>query len=448
MALKKKKEQDRPLYETLPPVHFKAMGAESRQLDEGNLLAAKQMPGFPIASGLMAHALISRATRIMLDYTKTAVAVRYDVDGIWMNVDPQDRPTGDAMLVVLKKLANLNIEDRQSRQEGKFSATFHGFEYICSLLTQGVKTGERVLIKIEPKKAQFETLEDLGMRKGMRERFKELIDQPQGFAVISAPPGHGVTTLWSIAVNTADRFVRDFISIEDQEHPEPEVINVGPVFYDSKAGQKPADILPKLLLKQPDVFVVPDLHDGKTTEILCKQVTENRKMIITRVRAREAAEAIMRILAYKAPPKLVADSLTFVLNCRLVRKLCEGCKQPFQPQPQLLQKLGIPPTRVSVLYREFQPPPPEQRVDEKGRPIEIEICQQCNGLGYRGRTGIFEMMVINDAIRNAIVQQPTLENIRRAAKASGHRTLQDEGILLVAQGITSLQELQRALKQT
>ena len=107
-----------------------------------------------------------------------------------------------------------------------------------------------------------------------------------------------------------------------------------------------------------------------------------------------------------------------MLAARLVRKLCENCRQPYQPTPQLLQKLGIPPGRVAVLYREFQPPPPEQRVDEKGRPIEIEICKKCGGIGYLGRTAVFELLVVNDALREAIRRQPTPDNLRRVARAN------------------------------
>jgi type II secretory ATPase GspE/PulE/Tfp pilus assembly ATPase PilB-like protein len=145
--------------------------------------------------------------------------------------------------------------------------------------------------------------------------------------------------------------------------------------------------------------------------------------------------------------KELAEAMTMVLNVRLVRKLCETCRQPFQPQPQLLKKLGIPAERVSVLYKHFEPPPPEQRVDAKGRPIEIEICADCGGVGYLGRTGIFELLVIDDKIREAMVSQPNPDVLRRVARQSGHRSLQDEGIVLVAKGVTSLQELQRVLKQ-
>ncbi|MFV1968396.1 MAG: ATPase, T2SS/T4P/T4SS family [Pirellulaceae bacterium] len=442
----KKKDEDRPLHELLPPVEFKAMGAASSQEDQANLIAARQSPAFPVTGGLIAHCLTSRGERIMLDYTQNAVGVRYEVDGIWVNVESRDRPTGDAMLTVLKKLANLNPQERRARQEGKFRAGFQKGELICTLQTQGVKTGERVLIKMASKKSKFESLEELGMRPAMRERFKELIDAEQGFTIISAPPGGGLSTSWSFGVHAADRFVRDFVSIEDEQAPEDEIINVGPIHFDTAAGQVPADILPRLLLKQPDVFVVPDMVDGKTVGMLCEQVNSNQKMVITRTNASDAVEALFRIMALKGPTAGFAQAVTVVLNSRLMRKLCESCKQSYQPQPQLLQKLGIPPGRVSVLFREFQPPPPEQRVDEKGRPIEIEICKDCGGTGYLGRTAVFELLVINDQIRAALAQQPNPDNVRRVARASGHRTLQEEGILAVAQGTTSLPELQRALK--
>jgi type II secretory ATPase GspE/PulE/Tfp pilus assembly ATPase PilB-like protein len=442
----RKKDEERPLHELLPPVEFKAMGAANKQEDQGNLIAARQSPAFPVAGGLIAHCLTMRGERIMLDYTQNAVSVRYEVDGIWANVEPRDRQSGDAVLAVLKKLANLNPQERRARQEGKFGAHFKRVDYIATIQTQGVKTGERVLVKLATKKPKFDTLEELGMRPAMREKFKELIDADKGFAIISAPPGGGLSTCWSIGMHTADRFVRDFVSIEDEHAPEDEIINVGPIHFDRAGGQVPADILPRLLLKQPDVFVVPDMVDGKSAGMLCEQVNTNDAMVVTRIQAADAVEALFRVMALKVPVAGFAQAVTFVLNSRLIRKLCESCKQAYQPQPQLLQKLGIPPGRVSVLYREFQPPPPEQRVDEKGRPIEIEICGDCGGTGYLGRTAVFELLVINDQIRAALTQQPNPDNVRRVAKAAGHRSLQEEGILLVAQGVTSLPELQRALK--
>jgi type II secretory ATPase GspE/PulE/Tfp pilus assembly ATPase PilB-like protein len=256
-----------------------------------------------------------------------------------------------------------------------------------------------------------------------------------------------LSTTWNLTLETADRLMRDFVATEDKDNKEDEVINVNAKYYDRAAGQSPADLLPQMLLKEPDVLVVPELTNAETVQILCDQINKFHKMAYTKVHAKEAAEALLRVFAYKGPAAELAKAVTVVLNVRLIRKLCDQCKQAFQPPPQLLQKLGIPAGRVQVLYQEYQPPPPEQLVDEKGNPIVIPVCQKCGGLKYVGRTGLFELLVIDDQLRAALTKQPNLETIKRVAKAGGHRTIQEEGILLVAQGVTSINELQRVLKQ-
>lgn len=445
----KQQEEPRPIHELVPPVELTARGAESEQQNQGNLLAAKQSPAFLDAGGVISHCLTKRGGRLMLDCTQAAVGVKFDVDGVWMNVDPYDRQTGDGMFAVFKKIANLNVQDRKSRQDGKFGVAFKGAKYNCTFTSQGVPTGERIMVTITPKKPQFEKILDLGMREKVRQQLKTFLDDDQGFVLFSAAPGNGLSTLWTLGIETADRFVRDFVSLEEKSQPEDEIINVGPVFFDAAAGQSPASILPQVLLKEPDVFIAPNLFDSASVSALCKQVTKEKKLVISRVQARDAAEALVRVM--QQYPEAAADfaaAITVVVNSRLVRKLCEKCKQAYQPAPQLLQKLGIPPGRVQNLYREFTPPPPEELVDEKGRPIELEICRACGGIGYRNRTAIFEMLAVGDEVRQALAGgHANVDVIRKAARAGGHRSMQEEGILLVAQGVTSLPELQRVLKQ-
>ncbi|MCA9119041.1 MAG: Flp pilus assembly complex ATPase component TadA [Planctomycetaceae bacterium] len=442
-----KKPEEQPAEPQLPPVTLVPMGAPDKQQDQANLLAAKQSPAFPIANGLLAHCLSRRGERVMLDYSAQGVAIRFEIDGVWMNGDPLDRQSGDAALAVYKKIANLNVQDRRSKQEGKFGVEFSGGKYVASFVSQGVKTGERVVITFKPKKPKFTRIEDLGMRDKMRQRLKEQLDADNGFIVVSAPPGGGLSTTWNLTLETADRLMRDFVSTEDKDNKEDEIINVGAKYYDRAAGQSPADLLPQMILKEPDVLVVPELTNAETVKILCEQINKFSKMAFTKVYAKEAAEALVKVFAYKGPVDELAKAVTAVVNVRLIRRLCDQCKQPFQPPPQLLQKLGIPAGRVQVLYQEYKPPPPEQLVDEKGNPIVPPICQKCGGIGYYGRTGLFELLVIDDQIRSALTPQPNLEAIKRVAKASGHRTIQEEGILQVAQGVTSINELQRVLKQ-
>jgi len=132
------------------------------------------------------------------------------------------------------------------------------------------------------------------------------------------------------------------------------------------------------------------------------------------------------------------------VNQRLIRKLCD-CKQPFQPPPQLLQKLGIPPGRVQQLFREWQPPPPPPP-DQKGKVEEPQICRKCGGIGYYGRTAIFELLEVTDTLRDALVRNPQIDTLRQIARQSGTRSIQEEGVLLVVKGTVSITELQRVLK--
>lgn len=438
-----KDKEEKPLHELLPPVTFTPMGAPDKQQDQGNLLAVKPSPAFPIAGGVISHCLTKRGERLLMDFNAQACLVKFEVDGVWVNADPMDRATGDAVLAIFKKIANLNPQDRKSKQEGKFGVEWTNNKLNAFISTQGVPTGERVLIKLFPKKSKLENIEQGGMRDKMREQFKALLDEQQGLIIVSAPPGGGLSTTWRLALQAADKFVRDFVSLESKTSPEEEVINIGTVSFDP--GQSLADVLDKLLLKQPDVFVVPDMVNTASLTRMVDQVNTHHRLVITRAPAKDAVEALFRILAYKPDVANFAKSLTCVVNSRLIRKLCEGCRQPYQPQPQLLQKLGIPAGRVANFYKEWTPPPPEQQVDAKGRPIEIQICQKCRGDAYLGRTAIWELLIITDEIRKALVTQPNPDAIRRVAKAGGHRGLQEEGILLVAQGVTSLNELQRVL---
>ncbi len=168
--------------------------------------------------------------------------------------------------------------------------------------------------------------------------------------------------------------------------------------------------------------------------MLCEHAVAG-KLTITTIRVKEAVEALLRVLLLKVPASKFAPAVTAVLNQRLIRKLCDECKQPYEPSPQLLQKLGIPAGRVDLLYR---PPDPSE---------QDKVCLRCNGIGYFGRTSIFELLLVNDKIREALEKQPKLDVLRKVSRQAGNRNLQQEGILLVAQGTTSVQELSRVLKQ-
>ncbi len=192
--------------------------------------------------------------------------------------------------------------------------------------------------------------------------------------------------------------------------------------------------MPKLIRKYPNVYVVRDLTNPEAAKLLFDEVSDNH-LVITNVRAKEAPEALLRMLQKKVPHREFAEHVTAVLCTRLIRKLCESCKVAYEPTPDLLKKLGIPAGKVTKLYRTPKP-------EEAEKP-----CKNCGGLGFFGRTGLFELLVVDDKVREILRKQPKLDLLQKAARPAGMHSFQEEGLLLVAKGVTSLAELQRVLKQ-
>lgn len=420
-------------YEKGEAVDFIAMGADDPTTDNANLLSARNSPGYLLLKDLVADMSRRRSERVLLDFSQQGVAVKHEIDGMWHNGEVVDRESGDVMLAVMKTLSNLDVRERRQKQEGKFAAKFEGNSFLCPITTQGVKTGERVIMYLRGEKQTFDSYADLGMREGLQEKMSELMHADQGLVIFSTLPGGGLTTLIDVSIEETDRLMRDFVAIEEVNHREQETQNIAVHTYDAAAGETPATLMPKLIRSYPNVYICRDLVDSESAKLLLNEV-KDEKLVITSVKAKEAAEAPLRIMQMKVPPKDFARALKGVLYQRLVRKLCVDCRVGYAPPPQVLKKLGIPAGKIEKLYR---PPKPE----------EVEKpCKICRGNGYIGRTGIFELLLINDQMREILIKQPKIELLKKAARASNQRLLQEEGILLVAKGVTSLPELMRVMK--
>jgi type II secretory ATPase GspE/PulE/Tfp pilus assembly ATPase PilB-like protein len=172
--------------------------------------------------------------------------------------------------------------------------------------------------------------------------------------------------------------------------------------------------------------------------MICDEVAAEERFAISTVRAKDAVEALLRVYAIeKAPVPEFRNQVSAVLSQRLVRKLCDKCKEPYAPSADVLKQLGLPPDRVKAFYR-----PPTVKADEDKR----EICRECGGVGYLGQTAIFELLIVDDLMRKTLAASPKLDVLRAAARKSGLKSLQEEGILMVVRGATSLPELMRVLK--
>jgi len=420
-----------------PEIQLKAMGGAMERDNSINLITARQSPGYLPARELIDDALRQRATHIMLDYAPESVGVRYQVDGVWHDRAPLDRESGDSVLAVFKGVAALKIEDRRSRQSGSFGIDAGKEKFGGKITSQGTPTGERALVQFDQSKVPFKSLDEIGMRTKMQEQLAELFRQ-NGLFVFSSMPGGGLTTTVDVVLSSIDRFIRNFVAVSDADKLEREIENVHVTTFSSAEGETAASVLPKLIRTYPDVIVVRDVADLETLAILCEQAVEDR-LVITTTRAKEAVEAMLRLMMLKIPPADFAGAVLAVLNVRLVRKLCEKCKEDYPPPAEVLKQLGLPAGRIESLYR-----PPTAPIDPKHPEV---VCETCQGIGYQGRTGIFELIVVDDDMRNVLTTAPKLENLRAAVRKAKQRTLQEEGVLLVARGVTSIQELLRVLKQ-
>jgi general secretion pathway protein E len=425
----------------LPVVIVKTAAEGDAAADPSIMAKLTTAAGYEPACEALQGAVVARAERVRFDVASSAVHVHHHVDGMWVKPrvmtspgskkEPEqwgDRPPfsraeGDAVLIVLKTAAGIDPRGK-GRQGGRFVIDVDGKPRPCMLVVQTVPTGEQVIVEINPKPATFKTCADLGMSPGGAEKLSELLNLAKGVLVLSAPPAAGLTTTFDVVLNTADRLMRDFISIEDAAAPAGEIQNVKPIRYDARQNQTPLAVLEKALLDYPAAIVARDLRDPALVVELVR-LADEEKFVILSLKAADATEAITKLQACRVPLDQLGRSLLGSLCQRLVRKLCPRCRQAYTPPTELLQRLKKTPEQVPQLFR-----------------ASAQGCRVCGGLGYLGQTAIFEL-ASGPTLRRAVAAKAEPQAIRHAAVQDGMVMLRDAGMALVLDGVTSLDEVQR-----
>ncbi len=272
-------------------------------------------------------------------------------------------------------------------------------------------------------------LEELGMRPKLVEQVRSLVTQPHGMFLCCGPTGAGKSTTLYAALREIDRYQRNIITVEDPI--EYHLDNITQMEVNTKAGQTFAAMLRSILRQDPDVIMIGEIRDQETASIAC-QAANTGHMVFSTVHSNDAVTALFRLLDLGVEPFMIASALTAVMGQRLVRNLCEACKEPYKPKPEFLKKANIPADKVNVFYR--RPENPEQ------------VCPQCGGTGYFGRTGIYEMLVLSEPMRDMIRENPSINKIKAEARKGGMIYLQEDGLRQVIQGRTSIEELLRVVK--
>ena len=387
--------------------------------------------GYIAARELIYDAILRRTTDVHLEPKEDEMSVRLRVDGVMYPAEPFDRATGDALINIFKVLSAMDITERRKAQDGSFRAEMEGREIDFRVATQGLQGGEKMVIRILDQGSSIRTLVDLGMRKQLVEQMQAIVSQPHGMFLTCGPTGAGKSTTLYAALQEINAYENNIITVEDPV--EYKMANVTQIEINSKAGQTFSTALRSILRQDPDVVMIGEIRDGDTAKISC-QAANTGHMVFSTVHANDTIAALFRLIDLEVEPFLLSSSISAILGQRLVRKLCPECREAYKPSADLLQKIGLPPDKVERFYR------PPRRSDEDG------LCPTCNGLGFVGRIGVFELLVINDRLRDLIRETPNMTAIKAEARKNGMLYMKEEGLRLVVKGTTSLEELLRVVK--
>jgi type II secretory ATPase GspE/PulE/Tfp pilus assembly ATPase PilB-like protein len=414
---------------TGPPITFVGKSAGMTKEDPNRVRQAEESRSFTAAKELVYDAVLRRATDIHLEPTSEQLSVRYRIDGILHAAEPFDRSTGDAVINVFKVLSAMDISEKRKPQDGSFAAKMQARDLDFRVATSGSKAGEKLVMRVLDNAATVTKLEDLGMRPKLVEQVRAMVTQPHGMFLCCGPTGSGKSTTLYASLREIDRYQRNIITVEDPI--EYHLDNVTQMEINSKAGQTFATSLRSILRQDPDVIMIGEIRDQETATIAC-QAANTGHMVFSTVHSNDAVTSLLRLLDLDVEPFMVSSALTAVLGQRLVRLLCETCKEPYKPKPEFLKKANLPVEKVDVFYR--RPENPDQ------------VCQQCGGTGYFGRTGIFELLIVTEPLREMLRENPSQNKIKAEARKNGMIYLQEDGLRQVIQGRTSIEELLRVVK--
>jgi type II secretory ATPase GspE/PulE/Tfp pilus assembly ATPase PilB-like protein len=422
-----------------PQIEFVGKSSSATEEDSARVARAAASKGYRAAKEMVYEALQRRATDIHLEPTKEEMTVRFRIDGILHPADPFSRSMGDAVLNIFKVLADMDITEKRKPQDGSLSAVADGRGIDFRIATAGSVVGEKLVMRILDPERQIVDLEELGMRERLRDHVNSIVSQPHGMLVVCGPTGAGKSTTLYACLNEIDRYQKNVITLENPV--EYRIDNVTQIEINTKAGKTFAGELRSILRQDPDVIYVGEIRDQETAEIAC-QAAQTGHMVFTTLHANDTVTALGRLIDLGVAPFMVADAVSAILGQRLVRLLCTKCKVRYKPNPELLRKANLPADKIKFFFRPPETPGEGQEDSDSGG----VACAHCGGTGYYGRTGVFEMLLISDRIRDLIRENPNLNAIRQEAVKNGLKSLQEDGLRQVIEGKTSIQELLRVTK--
>jgi general secretion pathway protein E len=439
-----------------------ALSDSSAQQDEDELQDLIDMtdeaPVIRWVNNLFYNAMRDRASDIHIEPTDKEVVVRNRIDGELYPVKHAHKGFLPSIVARVKIEAGLNIAEKRLPQDGRITKKIQGKLIDVRVSTVPTAKGERIVMRLLDKENILLDLTDLGFDRNQLSTMEHLITRPNGIILVTGPTGSGKTTTLYACLNKVNRPEVNILTVEDPV--EYELKGIGQVQVQPKIGLTFASGLRSFLRQDPDIIMVGEIRDHETAEIAI-HASLTGHLVLSTLHTNDAAGAVTRLVEMGVQPFHISSSLMAVLAQRLVRKLCGKCRTPYFPSNEDLRSLGIASAGFSPV-RDSRPPGTVVEVDSGGeemllssedlladedtstqrpvfyRPVGCEACAQT---GYRGRIGIYEMLVISDAVRKEILNNGDSNAITRAGVLGGMRTLRTDGARQVLKGITSVEEV-------
>jgi type IV pilus assembly protein PilB len=406
---------------------------DGEQDEESDLEAEDGVSDAPLVrlvNSIILQAAEDGASDLHFDPQEDALVVRLRVDGVLHEVQRIPKRLAIAVTTRLKVLAKLDIAERRKPQDGRISLNVKSAGRVLDIRVAVLPTvyGEGVVMRLLDKSKRAPTLTDLGMSDDMRHRFEAIIRKPTGAVLVTGPTGSGKSTTLYAAITEINRPEINVITVEDPV--EYRLAGVNQVQMNPRAGLTFASALRSILRSDPDVIMVGEIRDVETAKISIEAALTGH-FVLSSMHTNDAPSALTRLNEMGVEPFLTGSAVTAVLAQRLARKLCTHCCELYMPTPEELRGSRFSAEQISS-------------VDGVGF-YRKRGCPRCSQTGYKGRIGIFQLMVMSETLERLAATRASRDEVQRAAIEGGMKTLWDDGLAKVVSGLTSLEELGRVL---
>jgi general secretion pathway protein E len=386
-----------------------------------------EAPVIKLVNLILFQAVKERASDIHIEPFQKELKVRYRIDGIlYQRLNPPKRYQS-AIISRLKIMAKLDIAEKRLPHDGRIPIKIADKDIDIRVSIVPTTFGERVVLRLLDKSSAHFGVEEIGLSRDMLQNLKDLINRPNGMLLVTGPTGSGKTTTLYASLSRINTPDKNIITIEDPV--EYQLWGIGQIQVNPKIGLTFAHGLRSVLRHDPDVILVGEIRDAETAEIAI-QSSLTGHLVFSTLHTNDAASAVTRLVDMGIEPFLVASVIRAILAQRLIRVICPECKEGYIPEAEVLREIGIVPSQL------------ERKMVYQGKG-----CPACSETGYRGRTGIYEMLIVSEAIRHLIMKKADSTSICRKAIEEGMKTLREDGARKVVAGVTTLEEVVRVTRE-